>query len=499
MWFSIIGCLLLLVVYACTTHIGRVLKRRWGVKLGGEFHMLCVAISFRVGFIFFPHDTNEQGMLKLITISQDILNFLSAAMVILGTLFIVKMVNRFYWEGYFQKKRQMVVPRFLTHSTMLLGLLASVLAVMQFIYGVKLQGLFVGGAIGTAGIALALQSILKNLFAGFTLQFDKPYRPGDWLLVEGDMGQVMEINWRSTRMRTIDHIYLDLPNADMISNKIINLNYPVRLHAFRVQIPADYSSPPNQVREILMDSVGHVDGIRKDPPPEVFVKDFDDRAAIYEIKYWLDEDEKMDRVADAIRTGAWYALHRAGMSIPWPKQVVQFERKKRREDQTPKMMESLSRHPMFSVLNERQLHQLVEGAKSQLFGRGQKLVRQGQEGDFMLMIGDGEADVMVEMDGKPTRVGLLREEDCVGEMAMLTGEAYSANVVANRDTEVVQIPREKMGIVLRESPELLERLSEILALRKLETEVILAETASQRAQETDKDLHNEYANDFLGQ
>jgi CRP-like cAMP-binding protein len=151
------------------------------------------------------------------------------------------------------------------------------------------------------------------------------------------------------------------------------------------------------------------------------------------------------------------------------------------------------------VLNERQLRQLVEGAKSQLFGRGQKLVRQGQEGDFMLMIVEGEADVMVEMDGKPTRVGLLREEDCVGEMAMLTGEAYSANVVANRDTEVVQIPREKMGIVLRESPELLERLSEILALRKLETEVILAETASQRAQETDKDLHNEYANDFLGQ
>jgi hypothetical protein len=40
-------------------------------------------------------------------------------------------------------------------------------------------------------------------------------------------------------------------------------------------------------------------------------------------------------------------LHRAGMSIPWPKQVVQFERKKRQEDQTPKMMESLSRHPMF--------------------------------------------------------------------------------------------------------------------------------------------------------
>ena len=74
---------------------------------------------------------------------------------------------------------------------------------------------------------------------------------------------------------------------------------------------------------------------------------------------------------------------------------------------------------------------------------------------------------------------------------MLTGERYSANVVANMDTEVVQIPRE--------SPELLEKLSEILALRKLETEVILAETASQNQGDSGKDLHHEYANDFLGQ
>ena len=102
-------------------------------------------------------------------------------------------------------------------------------------------------------------------------------------------------------------------------------------------------------------------------------------------------------------------------------------------------------------------------------------------------------------EGRPTRVGLLRTEDCVGEMAMLTGERYSANVVANMDTEVVQIPREKMAIVLRESPELLEKLSEILALRKLETEVILAETASQNQGDSGKDLHHEYANDFLGQ
>lgn len=484
---AFLGYILIAVVYAGMMYIGRVLKRRWGVKLGGDYQMLCIANGFFVGTSY-------------IDVAPGVLRFIFAATTVLSAMFVVKLVNRFYWEGYFQKKRQMIVPRFLTHSTMLIGLGLAGLFVVQWVYQFDVKGLLVGGSIATAGIALALQNILQNMFAGFTLQMDKPYKPGDWLQVEDDVGQVMEINWRSTRMRTIDHIYLDLPNRDMITNKIINLNYPVKLHAARVTIPADYSSPPNQVRDILMDSVGHVDGIRKDPSPEVFVQDFDDRAAIYEIKYWLDEDEKMDKVADAIRTGAWYALHRAGMSIPWPKQVVQFERRRHGfDDQTDRIMEILLRHPMFGVLNERQLHQLLDGAKSQLFGRGQKLVRQGEEGDYMLVIVKGEADVMVDMEGKPTRVGLLRTEDCVGEMAMLTGERYSANVVANFDTEVVQIPREKMAVVLRESPELLEKLSEILALRKLETEVILAETASQNQVDGGLDRHNEYANDFLGQ
>ena len=235
--------------------------------------MLCVANGFFVGSSY-------------LNVGQGVLQFIFASTIVLTAMFVVKLVNRFYWEGYFQKKRQMIVPRFLTHSTMLIGLGLAALFVVQGVYKFDVKGLLVGGSIATAGIALALQNIMQNMFAGFTLQMDKPYKPGDWLQVEGDVGQVMEINWRSTRMRTIDHIYIDRPNKDMISNKIINLNYPVKLHAARVTIPADYTSPPNQVRDILLDSAGHVDGIRKDPAPEVFVQDFDDRAAIYEIKCW---------------------------------------------------------------------------------------------------------------------------------------------------------------------------------------------------------------------
>jgi CRP-like cAMP-binding protein len=110
---------------------------------------------------------------------------------------------------------------------------------------------------------------------------------------------------------------------------------------------------------------------------------------------------------------------------------------------------------------------------------------------------EGEADVFIDLDGRPTRVNVVRSGECLGEFSLLTGEKLSASVQATKDCEVVLIPRERMAEVLRESPELVERLSEILALRRLETEVILAETQTQRNKEVVPKSQEEYASDFM--
>jgi len=70
-------------------------------------------------------------------------------------------------------------------------------------------------------------------------------------------------------------------------------------------------------------------------------------------------------------------------------------------------------------------------------------------------------------------------------------------VQATKDCEVVLIQRDRMAEVLRESPELVEKLSEILALRRLETEVILAESQTRRNLDAVPKSQEEYANDFL--
>ena len=268
--------------------------------------------------------------------------------------------------------------------------------------------------------------------------------------------------------------------------------------AVRVTVPVDYNAPPNKVRRILLRATADVEGVLKEPASEVFLKDFAESAAVYEIKCWIERDERTDQILDAIRTDAWYELRRANVSIPLPQRLVRSERPDDDSGQQVKhLADLLGRNMVFGVLDESQREKLVAGAQKQLFGKGERIFRQGEEGSALYVIVDGEADVYVDADGHLTRVNVVCSGDCLGEISLLTGERLSATVQATRDCEVVLIQRDRMAEVLRESPELVEKLSEILALRRLETEVILAETQTQRNRDVIPKSQEEYANDFL--
>src|SRR5438552_2667615 len=79
-------------------------------------------------------------------------------------------------------------------------------------------------------LGFAGQNLLDSIIAGIQLQISRPYKVGDWLQVKELFAEVMEINWRSTRLRTNDAIYLDIPNNEMVQHAIVNLSYPSRAH-----------------------------------------------------------------------------------------------------------------------------------------------------------------------------------------------------------------------------------------------------------------------------
>ncbi|MBI5801280.1 MAG: mechanosensitive ion channel [Verrucomicrobia bacterium] len=472
-------------VYLLMLWLGKQLRQRWTVRLGVPYHFICISNAVLAASFY-------------IEFNREAHRIIVATACMLDTLLFLTLFNRFYWEGYFAKKRNMVVPRFFTHATRLVGITAATLLVLQFIFDVRVPGIIAGaGGFGLAA-GLALRPLITNLTAGLTIQLNKPLKQGDWIYVDNRIAEVMELNWRSARLRTVDHTYIEIQNVDLVNVHLHNYSYPTPQHAARVTVPVDYSAPPNKVRRILLRATADVEGVLKEPAPEVFLKDFAESGALYEIKYWIDHDGRQDHIADGIRTDAWYELRRAGISIPLPQRVVRYERPQDDNDaQLKQITAMLGKNMIFGVLDETQRGKLVVGAHTQLFGKGERIFRQGEEGGALYVVVDGEADVFVQQDGVDTRVNVVRSGDCLGEISLLTGEKLSATVVATRDCEVVLVPSERMAEVLRESPELVESFSEILAIRRLEAEVILAESQSQRKRDVVPLSQEEYASDFM--
>src|SRR5213592_2564284 len=125
-------------------------------------------------------------------------------------------------------------------------------------------------------------------------------------------------------------------------------------------------------------------------------------------------------------------------------------------------------------MSDSQLENVLQHAQIHHYGRGEHLIREGDRGDSMFVMLRGTAAVSVAKNGTGIRVGVMRQGDCFGEMSLLTGEPRSATVRAEgNDCEVMEISKPVMAEVLRESPDCLTALSELLAKRKLEGDGIV--------------------------
>ena len=81
----------------------------------------------------------------------------------------------------------------------------------------------------TAVIGLSLQETLGNLVAGLAIQIQRPFDVGDWVQLEPDpkrIGRVVEINWRATKVITLEQVEVIVPNGMLAKAPIVNYSKP---------------------------------------------------------------------------------------------------------------------------------------------------------------------------------------------------------------------------------------------------------------------------------
>lgn len=361
-------------------------------------------------------------------------------------------------------------------------LLRAVILAGVFILGVKqafpdadIGALVTTSAILSIVVGLALQESLSNVFAGIMLTIDRPYKPGDWIEIDGKEGRVLDSNWRSTRIQTRDDDLIYVPNSTMAKSNIVNLSDPTTEHLCRKRIGIEYAAPPNKVRTVLVTMMLHVDGVLKTPSPDVFVIDYGDSAIVYELRFWIVDYDRRPRIDSEVLRGVWYHLKREGISIPFPIRDVFLHRHKA-ERRPEEVIALLKQVDILQPLKEEELVMLAEDLSHHLFAKGEAICRQGDPGSTFYIIKSGAIAVKVKgPEGVEAEVAQLKPGSYFGEMSLLTGDPRSSTCTALEDSELLCLDRDTFGMLLSENPPVAQAMSDILAARSQATQARLSQ------------------------
>ena len=208
-------------------------------------------------------------------------------------------------------------PLFAMAGTIFIAILA-VIAVLQR-FGVNVASLVVSLGVGSLAIGLAAQDTLSNMFAGFTLMLDRPFRAGDRIqLASGETGDVEEIGMRATLIKTPDDTILVVPNSLLVKERLVNLSRPTRHLTTRVEVGVAYGSDAGQVKSILREAAlqsEHVDRARE---PVVHLARFGDFAVHFVVVFWATDYAQQGAARTDVAEAAYRGLAAAGIAMPAP-------------------------------------------------------------------------------------------------------------------------------------------------------------------------------------
>jgi small-conductance mechanosensitive channel len=378
---------------------------------------------------------------------------------------------------FFERGRRAHVPVILRNVTVIvIFLVAAVIVLSRF--GVDLTGILTGSIVVTAIVGFSLQDTLGSIASGLAIQLERPYVDGDWIKFDSMLGRVLEINWRSTQLLTLNNEIVVIPNKLITADQFVNLSRPEPILRRRIQVGLPYSAPPNECKQLLVAAAQHP-LVLDEPKPRAIVLDFSDHAITYCLFFFIRDIRNQEFIDDKVRTNLWYRLKRANIDIPFPIRNITM-REVSEADEAIKVrkiiderIQALLQIPFLRPLNETEREELADSIQSFHYGSGETIIQQGDEGDSLFFIRSGEVEVLIidAQTGRPRRVALLGAGDFFGEMSLMTGERRTATIKTLTDSEFYVIEARSFREILTDHTAICTQIASILEERQQNLEV----------------------------
>jgi small-conductance mechanosensitive channel/CRP-like cAMP-binding protein len=388
---------------------------------------------------------------------------------IAAAFFLAKLLDYVVFDLLQRKRREAPVPALLRQIIGIAVFLIGASVVFKTVLSMNLTALLTTSAIITAVIGLALQDTLGNLFAGLALHLERSLHVGDMVRAGETYGTVEELSWRTIKLRTLEGNVVLVPNALAGRERLEIYPRPGRPMARVLRVGLEYEASPERAREALQTALRNVPGIAKHPDPVIYLRNFDDHAISYEVRYWLDDYAHLLEVDSRVRERVWYALDRAGIKIAYPivRQHQYAAGPLLPASRSDGLAAALGAIPLFAPLSEPERERLARGAEERRFGPEEVIVREGEAGTSMFLVESGRVAVSLhDASGASRKLTVLEPGSAFGEISLLTGEPRTATVRALTETRLIEIEKETLAPILEENPLLVEALETTMHERR---------------------------------
>ena len=193
--------------------------------------------------------------------------------------------------------------------------------------GVQITPLVASLGIGGIAIALALQSVLADLFSAFAIYFDKPFQEGDFIIMGNDMGVIKHIGIKTTRIQTLQGQELVVSNSEMTGSRINNYKQ-MKKRRISFGFGVEYGTSTAKLKKINKIIENIFKKVKLADLDRVHFKKFGDSSLDYEVVYYLksgDYTEYMDTQQE-INLAIKEQFEKAKVEMAFPTRTIHIKK-----------------------------------------------------------------------------------------------------------------------------------------------------------------------------
>lgn len=333
--------------------------------------------------------------------------------------------------------------------------------------GYSITGLYVSTGAVAAVIAFAMQRTLGDLFSGIALSIEHPFRLGEWIeLEDGRQGQVVDINWRATRLRAWDNATFVIPNGALAGQGFKNLHGSDHRFSpwYEIKVPAEVD--PRFAKALLLDAAVNCKQVLKNPLPIVRLMDASTVPYTYMVWVHFPNYKSMFAGREELFREIHHAFKKAGVQ-PSPtvgQMLTRAVEATMAEPPTPLL--ALKALDIGALLEDDELAALVSKSVTNVYDAGSVILNEGVVAPGVDIIASGVVETSITTpQGTIKPIDQLVPGEYFGIASMLTDVPSFLKFTALTDVTLIRIDMNCLRSVLAERKDLSEAFAKVVEQR----------------------------------